>query len=135
MRVADKTLNALATSLNFRQMRQELISSNVANAETPGYKAKRLNFEEALARALDVDGELSMKVNDAGHYDVGGGGFSNLQPTIEEEVNGIVSEDGNNVDRDRELALMAENEILYDTTVQLLNKKLALMKYAIQSER
>ncbi|PIP90682.1 MAG: flagellar basal body rod protein FlgB [Bdellovibrionales bacterium CG12_big_fil_rev_8_21_14_0_65_38_15] len=135
MRVADKTLQALATSLNFRQMRQELISSNVANAETPGYKAKRLSFEDALARALNVDGELSMNTNDPKHYDVGGGGFENLEPTIEEEVNGIVSEDGNNVDRDKELALMAENEILYDTTVQLLNKKLALMKYAIQSER
>lgn len=135
MRVGDKTLEALATSLNFRQMRQELIASNVANAETPGYKAKRLSFEEALARALDVDGELAMNTNDPRHFDVGSGGFSNLQPTIEEDVNGIVSEDGNNVDRDRELALMAENEILYDTTVQLLNKKLALMKYAVQSER
>lgn len=135
MRVGDKTLEALATSLNFREMRQELIASNIANAETPGYKAKRLSFEEALARALDVDGNLGMKANDSRHYDVGGGGFSNLQPTIEEDVTGIVSEDGNNVDRDRELALMAENEILFDTTVQLLNKKLALMKYAVQSER
>ncbi len=135
MRVGDKTLEALATSLNFRQMRQELIASNIANAETPGYKAKRLSFEEALARALDVDGAMAMNTNDEKHFDVGSGGFANLQPTIEEEVNGIVSEDGNNVDRDRELALMAENEILYDTTVQLLNKKLALMKYAIQSER
>lgn len=135
MRVGDKTLEALATSLNFRQMRQELISSNVANAETPGYRAKRLHFEEALARALDVDGEMAMNTNDEKHFDVGSGGFANLEPVIEEDVNGIVSEDGNNVDRDKELALMAENEILYDTTVQLLNKKLALMKYAIQSER
>ena len=135
MRVGDKTLEALATSLNFRQMRQELISSNIANAETPGYKAKRLSFEEALARALDVDGELAMNTDNSRHFDVGGGGFANLQPTIEEDVNGIVSEDGNNVDRDQELALQAENEILIDTTVQLLNKKLALMKYAIQSER
>jgi flagellar basal-body rod protein FlgB len=45
-------------------MRQELISSNVANADTPGYKAKRLDFEAALARALDVDGQMGMKVED-----------------------------------------------------------------------
>ncbi|MFZ8933509.1 MAG: flagellar basal body rod protein FlgB, partial [Bacteriovoracaceae bacterium] len=49
MDIEDKTLKALATSLKFRQMRQELISSNIANAETPGYKAKRIDFEEALA--------------------------------------------------------------------------------------
>ena len=59
----DKTIDALATSLNFRQMRQEIISSNIANSETPGYKAKRIQFEEALARALDVDGQNGMKAN------------------------------------------------------------------------
>lgn len=58
MNVNDKTLKALAASLNFRQMRQEIISSNIANADTPGYKAKRVDFEKALARALDVDGQM-----------------------------------------------------------------------------
>ncbi|MDD0852643.1 flagellar basal body rod protein FlgB [Halobacteriovorax sp. GB3] len=131
----DKTLQALATSLNFRQMRQEIISSNIANAETPGYKAKRLEFEEALARALDVDGNLSMLTSDEKHHDVGSGGFDNLQPEVVEDSNGIVSEDGNTVDRDAEMAKMAENKIMYDASVQLLNKKLGLMKYAVSSER
>ena len=60
----DKTIDALATALNFRQMRQEIIASNIANSETPGYKAKRIDFEEALARALDVDGQSSLKATD-----------------------------------------------------------------------
>ena len=58
MKIEDKTFKALEASLKFRQLRQELISSNIANAETPNYKAKKLDFEEALARALDTD-ELS----------------------------------------------------------------------------
>lgn len=135
MRVEDKTMKALAASLNFRQMRQELISSNVANADTPGYKAKRLDFEAALARAIDVDGELGMKNNDPKHYDVGNGGFSNLEPEVYEDPNGVVSEDGNTVDREQELARMAENKIMYDAAVQLLNKKLGLLKYAVASEK
>ncbi|MDH5580400.1 MAG: flagellar basal body rod protein FlgB [Bdellovibrionales bacterium] len=135
MDIEDKTLKALATSLKFRQMRQELISSNIANAETPGYKAKRIDFEEALARALDVDGHMGMDSNDSKHYDVGSGGFNNLEPNIYNDPNGIVSENGNTVDKDDEMAKMAENKILYDASVQLLNKKLGLMKYILGGER
>ena len=135
MKIEDRTLQALAASLNFRQMRQELITSNIANAETPGYKTKRLAFEEALARAIDVDGQQALDTDDSRHFDVGSGGFDNLEPEIYEDPNGVVSEDGNTVDRDKEMALMAENKILYDATVQLLNKKLGLMKYVVGSER
>lgn len=135
MIIDDKTIQALAASLNFRQMRQEIISSNIANADTPGYKAKRVDFEAALARALDVDGNMKMNASDEEHYNVGSGGFSNLEPEIYEDSNGVVSEDGNTVDREQEFARMAENKILYDAAVQMLNKKLALLKYSIQSER
>lgn len=133
MKLEDKTLQALTASLKFRQLRQELHASNIANAETPGYKAKKLDFEEALARALDVDGQLAMKSSDSKHFDVGGGSFNNLQPEVYEDSNGIVSPDGNNVDRDQEMAEMAENKVMYDATVQLINKKLGLLKYAIGS--
>lgn len=135
MNVNDKTLKALAASLNFRQMRQEIISSNIANADTPGYKAKRVDFEKALARALDVDGQMQMKNQDEEHFDVGNGGFTNLEPEIYEDSNGVVSQDGNTVDREQEMAKMVENKILYDAAVQLLNKKLGMMKYAIQNDR
>lgn len=133
MKISDPTIQALQASLKFRQLRQELIASNIANAETPGYKAKKIDFEEALARALDVDDQLKMNTTDSKHFNVGGGGFNNLEPEIYEDSNGIVSPDGNNVDRDQEMAEMAENKIMYDASVQLLNKKLGLMKYAIGS--
>ena len=133
MKIDDKTMQALTASLKFRQLRQELHASNIANAETPGYKAKKLDFEEALARALDVDDQLQMKTSDSKHFNVGGGGFDNLQPEVYEDSNGIVSPDGNNVDRDAEMAEMAENKIMYDATVQLINKKLGLLKYAVGS--
>jgi flagellar basal-body rod protein FlgB len=135
MTAADKTLQALATSLKFREMRQELGSSNVANAQTPEYKAMKLDFEESLARALDVDGNLSMDATDDRHFNVGGGGFNNLEPEVYENPNGIVSENGNTVDVESEMSQMAENKIMYDATVQLINKKLGLMKYTLNSEK
>ena len=133
MEISDKTMKALEASLKYRQLRQELHASNIANAETPGYKAKKVDFEAALARALDTDDQLKMNTSDSKHFNVGGGGFNNLQPEIYEDANGIVSPDGNNVDRDQEMAEMAENKIMYDATVQLINKKMGLLKYAIGS--
>jgi flagellar basal-body rod protein FlgB len=135
MEVSDKTLKALTTALNFREMRQELISTNVANANTPGFKAKKMDFEEASARALDVDGQMQMGVTDERHHNVGNGGFNNLEPEIYDDPNGVVSENGNTVDVEAEMAKMAENKLMYDTLVQLINKKMGLMKYAINSEK
>lgn len=135
MDVNDKTLKALTTALNFREMRQELISSNVANANTPGFKAKKLDFEEALARALDVDGQMNMNAADDRHFNVGNGGFNNLEPEIYDDPNGVVSENGNTVDVESEMARMNENKIMYDALVQLINKKMGLMKYAITNEK
>ncbi|MBF0208257.1 MAG: flagellar basal body rod protein FlgB [Oligoflexia bacterium] len=131
----DRAINALAISLNFRQMRQNLSAANIANSETPNYHARRLDFEEALKRALDNEGEQTMRVENKRHYNVGEGGVSELQPEIYEDQNGVISEDGNSVVQDTEMALMAQNKILYDASVQLLNKKLGLMKYAIGAER
>lgn len=135
MDVTDKTLQAMTTALNFREMRQKLISSNIANANTPGFKAKKMDFEEALARALDVDGQMQMNASDGRHFDVGNGGFNNLEPEIYENPNGVVSEDGNTVDVEAEMAVMAENKLMYDSLVQLINKKMGIMKYAINSEK
>ncbi len=135
MDVNDKTLQALQAGIKFREMRQEVISSNIANADTPGFKSKRLDFEAALARALDVDGNLSMKTEGQEHFNVGSGGFDNLEPEIYEDPNGVVSENGNTVDRQHEMFKMTENKVVYDALVQLMNKKLGLMKYTINSER
>jgi flagellar basal-body rod protein FlgB len=135
MDVNDKTLKALSTALNFREMRQELISSNVANANTPGYKSKKMDFEEALARALDVDGKMGMVTSDDKHFNVGNGGFNNLEPEIYDDPNGVVSESGNTVDVEAEMARMAENKLMYDALVQLINKKMGQMKYALGQEK
>lgn len=135
MNVNDKTLQALATSLKFREMRNEVISSNLANSETPGYKDKVLDFEEVLGRSLDLDGQQSLVTTDPKHIKVGGGGFDNLEPEIYDDPNGEVSPDGNTVDPEVEVVRMNENKVMYDATIQLLNKKLGLIKYVLSNEK
>lgn len=135
MNVMDRSMKALQTSLNLRQLRQEVIASNIANSQTPGYKAKVLDFEAALNDALDIDETVAMNATDPKHYNVGGGGLDTLRPEIYDNPNGEVSIDGNTVDSEQEMSAMANNKILYDASVQLLNKKLSQIKYVLGNER
>ncbi len=130
----DKTTSALQTSLNMRQLRHNITSSNIANAETPGYKAQKLDFEEALARAVDIDGLRGMSSTDQAHYAVGGKTAS-VRPDIYNNPEGAVSNDGNTVDLEKEMSALSENAILYKTALQLINKKMAALKYAASEGR
>lgn len=130
----EKTLQGLHAALNFQHLRQEIINSNIANADTPGYKSKVVEFEEALSQALNVNKDQNLLADSPDHYNVGSN-LNSLSPEIYDDPNGIVSPDGNTVDRDKEMAKMAENKIMYDATVQLLNKKLGLIKYVLNQDR
>jgi len=135
MNINDKTLQSLAAAVKFREMRHELITANLANAETPGYKAQVLDFEEALAQAVDAENRYGMATSDPRHYGVGGGGFNLLSPQIYDDPNGDPGVDGNTVDAEKEVVSMNDNEIMYEAAVQLLNKKIGMAKYILGSEK
>ena len=116
----DKTTRALGASLQLRQTRNNVISSNIANAETPGYQAKKMDFEAALSRALDTEGQGGVAENAIGH----------VGAEIYENPDGVPGNDGNTVDMDKEMSSLAENSIAYKAAIQLINKKMAALKYA-----
>lgn len=129
IKVFDRTLEALSKSLDLRSQRQVVISSNIANADTPGYQAQELDFEGALSRALTLDGKQFDRT-DPNHM-TSSGEVGDIKGDLHNEVNNVIREDGNTVDRDSELTSMAENELLYNAAADLVKKKLALLKYAI----
>ncbi len=129
----DKTTDALATSLAMRQIRHNVTSANIANAETPNYHAKKVDFEDALARALDIDGNNSLSTSHGQHFAVGG--KPSVEPGIYENPEVALNNDGNTVDMEKEMSALAENSILYKSALQLINKKMAAMKYAISETR
>lgn len=134
MSLFDKTTSALQTSLAMRQMRQNITSSNIANAETPGYHAKKIDFEEALGRALDIDGLRNMNTSHGDHFSVGGKS-AKVAPEIYENPEGAINNDGNTVDLEKEMSALAENAVMYKAALQLINKKLAAIKYAASEGR
>lgn len=131
----DKTTQALGAALNMRLLKHNVISSNVANAETPNYHAKKLDFEEALARAVDLDGMRGLNTSSPEHFALGGRGPSSVGPDIYENPEGAVNNDGNTVDLEKEMSALAENTIMYKAALQLINKKLAALRYAATEGR
>lgn len=126
----DKTTRALGATVNLRQVKNNVIASNIANAETPGYQAKKVDFEDALARALDMEGLGRLDGLQAEHYPVGQGSLSRVKADIYENPDVQMSNDGNTVDLHREMSALAENSIMYKAAIQLINKKMAALKYA-----
>jgi flagellar basal-body rod protein FlgB len=125
----DSTIGALNTALNLRLVNQNVIASNIANADTPGFKAKALDFEASLREALAVGDGSRPAATDADH--IQRRPTDPVRPEIYDDPNGVESLDGNTVDRSAEMAKMAENQLLYDAAVEMLKKKLAMQKYAI----
>ena len=125
----DPVIGALNTSLNLRLVNQNVISSNIANADTPGYKAKKMEFESALRDALGVGEKTPPEATDGKH--IVHRATDPVAPEIFEDPNGVESLDGNTVDRASEMAKLAENQLLYDASTEMLKRKLAMLKYAI----
>lgn len=127
----DKTTGALGASVNFRLLRNNVLSSNIANAETPGYKAKRVDFEEALSRAVDIQNLNKLNTANPEHFVTGKGAIAQVNADVYDDPEINVSNDGNTVDLEKEMENLSENTILYKATLQLINKKLGALKYAI----
>jgi flagellar basal-body rod protein FlgB len=125
----DSTIQGLDNAMNLRLVNQNVISSNIANADTPGYHTKKVEFEGALRQAMAVDGNLPIEGDNPGHIVIQGDGP--VTAAIADDMNGVESLDGNTVNRSEEMAKMVENQLLYDAAAEMLKKKLGMLKYSI----
>ena len=127
-KITDRTFAVLQKSLDLRQQKQEVIAANIANAETPGYAARKLTFEEDLRKALNAPEVAGRKTN-AKHIPVGSTGISSVQGTITQVHDHDPLGDGNSVSVDDQMLDLAQNQLLFEADVQLMKKKLTLLKY------
>lgn len=119
-------------ALNLRAYRQQVLASNIANADTPNYKAKDIDFAKELQRAQGARaGSLALNATASGHLQPSGGAL-NAQPLFRAAVQPSI--DGNTVDMDAERAQFADNAIHYQFMVDRLNGKFKDMLTAIQSQ-
>jgi len=120
-----------AKSLALGSQRIELLAANIANADTPNYLARDIDFKSAMA--AERSGTVSMASTRAGHIDparVGGGPATVLYRNPEQPA-----QDGNTVDAQREKAAVAETALRYQTSLSFLNMRIRGLKLAITGGR
>lgn len=132
--IFDKTSQLLKKVLDLRQQNQQVIASNIANADTPGYTPARLSFEKELAGAAGRNGS-GMVATDPRHLPLRHGGVDQVEGRVLRTPDRSGLGDGNNVNVDQEMIDLAENQLLYEAAVQMLNKKMGLLKYAATDGR
>ena len=119
----DQTLGLLERSLDLRTPRQRILSSNIANSETPGYEAKDISFEKALERSMNEYSLVPLKRTHTNH----------LPEDMITEI--MVETVPGGVNIDQEMAKLAENNLRFQAEVQALLKKFEALRTTITETR
>ncbi|ACV58153.1 flagellar basal body rod protein FlgB [Alicyclobacillus acidocaldarius] len=125
----------LQNALDASTLRQAVYANNIANAETPGYKRQDVAFETLLQNALSGQasgalGEAQIPIGgDAPSYDLNA--LPDVTPVVYTDPSTTVNSNGNNVDITEEMVLLAENQVRYDTLVQVISGRLYSLRTAI----
>ena len=127
---SDKAPKMMVKSLNMMSTRQNLISSNISNVDTPGFKASDIDFQGQLRAAIGSKGSLNLRATNEKHFGPSTSNIMEIQADPLEE-DAAAKSNGNNVDIDNEMAKMAENQIYYNATVQLMMKRGATIRSAV----
>ena len=131
-RITD-ALDFQAQALSLRSERQRLIASNIANADTPGYVAREMNFAQALKEATGAGQPAArLAASQPGHIAAGasGGSFSTLSYAAPSQTN----LDRNTVDMDRERASFADNTVKYEATLHFISSQVKTTLSAITGQ-
>ncbi len=131
--IFDSTKN-LEKGLDAAWLRNQVISNNIANAETPGFKSSRVEFEDLFAASLDKESSFQNKMTRDKHI-----AFSSqpqsVSPVVVQNDSTAMRMDDNNVDIDYENVELAKNTIYYNTLVEKLNTEFSMLRLAITEGR
>lgn len=126
----DKALGSFPAHLSLYSQRSSLLASNIANADTPGFKARDIDFRSLMAEASGT--HMSLKTSHPNH--LGGRSSAISEPDLLYRVPLQSSLDGNSVDMQVEQAEFTENAVRYQSTLTFLTGKFQGLKRAIKGE-
>ncbi len=137
MNALDAAFRFNETALKIGTQRQQVIASNMANADTPSYRAGEVDFSAALARATGESGgkpvaaAVTLATTRAGHVDGGRGAVVTGTADVGTRTSAQPSIDGNTVDLDAERAAFADNTVRYEASFSFLNHQIKTLMSAI----
>lgn len=134
------TIEVLGKSIDLRTRNQNLIASNIANVETPGYTPKTLQFEQELRHAVKNSSQKSGAGSGRGavthpaHIPLKGvsTGVQQVRGAVVETPSKSPGRDGNSVEVENEMSKMMQNQVLFSASAQLLAKKFEGLKSALR---
>ncbi|ATZ11285.1 flagellar basal body rod protein FlgB [Erwinia amylovora] len=132
----DAALRFNTEALNLRAQRQEILASNIANADTPGYQARDIDFASQLTKAVEhgraQGSAMSLAVTSARHIPA----ETQRPPSMDlmYRIPDQPSLDGNTVDMDRERTEFADNSLRYQTDLTLISSQIKGMMSALQGQ-
>ena len=125
--------NVMQKSLDAAWSRNEIISQNIANVDTPGYKRKDVAFEEYLVNSKK---KITGNRTDVRHIPISPSDIDSVEPTVTQDYSKLSMRiDGNNVDIDTEMAELAKNSIKFNALTQMLNGSFSKIKSVISEGR
>jgi flagellar basal-body rod protein FlgB len=130
----DQELSHFRAAMNVRGHRQEVLASNIANADTPHYKARDLDFAAALSTAMGgkTDGPVAMNMTSQRH--IGGAASNPFANDLKYRTEYQGAVDGNTVNMDVERASFAENAIQFEALLTVVRNRLGDLRMAMQSQ-
>lgn len=127
----DRTVTGLSRTMDLTWQRNKAISSNIANAETPQYRARDVSFGSELEQAFR-DEERDASRTDARHLDISG---QRDTSKLVQDLSGPTKPDGNNVDLDLQMGRLAQNSGDYASAARLIRRQIGLLRTAIRDSR
>lgn len=121
---------SLHKGLDAAAERHRVTVHNTANVNTPNFKRQEVSFEEDLRAAMKKTGKLPLVTTHPGHMG-GNTSFQDVRHSVNTDKRTSMRTDGNNVDIDREMAVMAANQLNYNALTQVMNERYSLMRYVI----
>jgi flagellar basal-body rod protein FlgB len=130
----DVTSVVLQQALGGLSLRQQVITNNIANVDTPGFKASEVTFEDQLLRAVgQQDDAASMLQSDERHLNANGS--TSIGPAAIITRDAATRSDGNSVDVEREMAKLAETNLSYSALTTFEAKRLGILRSIITDGR
>lgn len=130
MKLFGTTISSLEKGLNYSVTKGKTISQNIANIDTPNYKAKQVRFEDVFNDAKSA--EITAYKTDHKHLDFN---HNNTQAGVYDITNFRYFHNGNGVDMDKEQADLAKNQIYYNALVERLNGNFNTLQSVVKGGR
>jgi len=133
----DKFFGISQQALKIHSRRAEVLAGNLANVDTPGYKARDIDFKAALQQVKSGMGDVTLRTTNPNHINSAGTSPGRIDDVLGEMKYRIPSQpslDGNTVDSLKDKAAFMENALLYQTNLQFLGGKIKHLKSALKGE-